>query len=142
MQLSLRTDYALRMLMALASSDDVLSVDWMAERYGISRNHLAKVAQNLNAADFIVTSRGRSGGMRLSRPASQINVGQVVRVFERFDGFVGCMGAGDECPIDGVCGLKPALLSALEAFLAQLDHYSIADIANKPGAILRRLGSR
>ena len=47
MQLNLRTDYALRMLMALAAKDDVVSIDWIAEHYGISRNHLAKVAREV-----------------------------------------------------------------------------------------------
>ena len=44
MQLSLKTDYALRVLMALASTEEVLSVDCMAEQYGTSRNDLATVS--------------------------------------------------------------------------------------------------
>ncbi|MEL1252035.1 RrF2 family transcriptional regulator [Aurantiacibacter gilvus] len=139
MQLSLKTDYALRMLMALASTDGILSVDWMAEHYGISRNHLAKVAQQLNAAGLVQTTRGRSGGMQLARPPEAINVGAVVREFERFEGFVACMGGEAACTIDGACGLKPALGGALEAFLAHLDRFTLADIARKPDAIRQRL---
>lgn len=92
MQLSLKTDYALRVLMALASTDEVLSVDWMAEHYNISRNHLAKVAQQLNASGLVKTTRGRSGGMQLARDPADINIGIVVREFEHLDGFVACMG--------------------------------------------------
>lgn len=139
MQLSLKTDYALRILMALASTDEVLSVDWMARHYGISRNHLAKVAQHLNAAGLVQTTRGRGGGMQLARPPAQINVGAVVREFERFEGFVACMGGEMGCTIDGVCGLKPALGGALEAFLRTLDRFTLADIARKPQAIKERL---
>ncbi|WP_324261476.1 Rrf2 family transcriptional regulator [Altererythrobacter sp. H2] len=139
MQFSLKTDYALRMLMALAATDAILSVDWMAEHYGISRNHLAKVAQQLNSAGYVTTTRGRSGGMRLSRPAPDINVGRLVRDFERLDGFVGCMGADGRCTINGVCGLKPALAGALEAFLAHLDGFSLADIASQRSSIWQRL---
>lgn len=139
MQLSLKTDYALRLLMALASTDGILSVEWMAEHYGISRNHLAKVAQQLNAAGLVQTTRGRSGGMQLARPPEQINVGAVVREFERFEGFVACMGGEAPCTIDGACGLKPALGGALEAFLAHLDRFTLADIARKPAAIRERL---
>lgn len=139
MQLSLKTDYALRMLMALASTDEVLSVDWMAEHYGISRNHLAKVAQQLNAHGLVNTTRGRSGGMQLAREPDQINVGSIVREFERLDGFVACMGGEHACTIDGVCGLKSALGGALEAFLSHLDRFTLADIARKPAAIRERL---
>src|SRR5690348_12966751 len=81
MQLNLQTDYALRVLMALAVSKRQLSVDDIARRYGISRNHLAKVAGLLQAAGFVQTFRGRGGGMRLARPPEEIIVGDVVRQF-------------------------------------------------------------
>lgn len=139
MQLTLKTDYALRILMALASTDDVLSVDWLAAHYGISRNHLAKVAQQLAAAQLVTTTRGRSGGMRLARPPAEVNVGAVVREFERFEGFVACMGGEEPCAIEGACGLKPALGGALEAFLAHLDRYTLADIARRKNAIRGKL---
>ena len=74
MQLSLKTDYALRVLMALASTDEVLSVDWMAEHDGISRNHLAKVAQQLNANGLVNTTRGRSGGIGAVIPIRDASV--------------------------------------------------------------------
>src|SRR5690606_522836 len=68
MQLSLKTDYVLRILMVLAATGEVRSVDWIAEYYGISRNHLAKVAQHLAGAGFVGTVRGRSGGLHLALP--------------------------------------------------------------------------
>ncbi len=139
MQLTLKTDYALRILMALASTDEVLSVDWLAAHYGISRNHLAKVAQALTAAQLVTTTRGRSGGMRLARPPAEINVGALVRSFERFEGFVACMGGEEPCVIEGACGLKPALGGALKAFQSHLDRFTLADIARRPDAIRERL---
>ena len=139
MQLNLRTDYALRMLMALAATDRTLSIDWIAQRYAISRNHLAKVAQDLAAAGFVDTQRGRGGGLRLARPAADINVGAVVRALENLDGFVAYMGGKAECAINGACGLKPALSGALEAFLAHLDGFTLADIAADRTRLLDRL---
>ena len=136
MQLNLRTDYALRMLMALAAKDEVVSVDWIAEQYGISRNHLAKVAQSLAADGFIETLRGRSGGIRLARPPEEINVGDVVRKLENLQGFVACMGSNTDCAIDGICGLKPALSGALEAFLSHLDRFNLAQITGNRAKFL------
>jgi Rrf2 family nitric oxide-sensitive transcriptional repressor len=139
MQLSLHTDYALRILMALAASDEQLSVDWIARHYGISRNHLAKVAQGLQAEGFVLTYRGRGGGMRLARPASDINVGDVVRRFESLDGFISCMSGGAGCAINGACGLKPAIAGALRAFLDHLDSYTLADIVGEQWPMMHRL---
>jgi Rrf2 family nitric oxide-sensitive transcriptional repressor len=139
MQLSLHTDYALRILMALAASDEQLSVDWIARHYGISRNHLAKVAQGLQNEGLVRTFRGRGGGMRLARPAAEINVGAVVRRFETLDSFVACMAGGPGCAINGACGLKPALAGALRAFLEHLDGYTLADLVGGRWQLLRRL---
>lgn len=139
MQLSLHSDYALRILMALAVDDRKLSVDDIAGKYGISRNHLAKIANRLQAEGLVQTFRGRGGGMRLARPAAEIIVGDVVRRFENFDGFVGCFAAGPGCVVDGLCALKPALAGALQAFLAHLDTFCLSDLVPAPAAFGARL---
>ena len=139
MQLNLRTDYALRMLMALASKEELLSIDWLADHYDISRNHLAKVAQELVAAGYVESVRGRGGGLRLAQPPREINVGQVVRRLENFRGFVACMGGKEHCVIDGACGLKPALAGALEAFLTHLDQFDLSQITTSKSGLLERL---
>ena len=127
MQLSLHTDYGLRVLMLLGGSQAQWTIDEIAAWYGVSRNHLAKVVQALQAEGLVETLRGRGGGLRLARPPEQINIGQVVRKLERFDSFVSCMGTGADCTISGNCQLKPALAGALAAFLAHLDGFTLAD---------------
>lgn len=129
MQLSLYSDYALRILMALAVSGQRLTIDEIARRYGVSRHHLAKVAQDLQAQGLVETVRGRGGGLQLSQSPREICVGDVVRRLERLDSFVGCFALPEGgCAVNGVCGLKPALAGALEAFLAHLDGYRLSDL--------------
>ncbi len=140
MQLSLHSDYALRILMALAAKEARLSVDDVARQYGISRNHLAKVAQELQSQGFVNTTRGRRGGMELAKKPEDIRVGDVVRKFENLDGFVSCFGDNSAgCAVNGVCGLKPALSGALEAFLDHLDGYRLSDLVPNRKRFLARL---
>lgn len=139
MQLSLHSDYALRVLMALAATERQLSVDEIARRYGISRNHLAKVAQRLQVEGFVTTFRGRGGGMRLAQPADEIVVGEVVRRFENLESFVGCFAAGSGCAVNGLCALKPALNGAVQAFLAHLDQFRLSDLVPDRRAFVDRL---
>lgn len=139
MQLSLHTDYALRVLMTLAADDRHLSVDDIARRFQISRNHLAKVVQRLQAEGLVETFRGRGGGMRLARPADTITVGDVVRRFENLDAFVSCFAAGSGCVINGVCGLKPLLSEAIEDFLTKLDQRRISELIPDPQRLRDRL---
>ena len=139
MQLSRHSDYALRVLMALASGERRLTVDEISRRYAISRNHLAKVAQRLQAEGFVTSYRGRGGGMHLARPAEEIAVGDVVRRFENLEGFVACFAGGSGCAVNGLCGLKPALSGALEAFLAHLDTMRVSDLVPDRSAFIDRL---
>lgn len=143
MQLNLQTDYALRLLMTLAATGRQMTVDDVARSHGISRNHLAKIAQKLQALGHVETVRGRGGGLRLARPPAQINVGQVVRALESLDSFVECMAPGrNHCAIDGVCGLKGALSLALGDFLRRLDQYSLDQLIPDPRRIVDRISDQ
>lgn len=143
MRLTLHTDYALRLLMFLAIEPDRLqTIEAIAERYRISRNHLMKVAQTLVQAGVVDSVRGRSGGLRLARPPEAINIGAVVRATE--DGFtiVECFDPeGNTCVIAPACSLRGPLEQALAAFLAVLDRYTLADFVRNPSSLraMRRL---
>ena len=140
MRLTVYTDYALRLLMYLAVKDDGLAtIAEVAERYDISRNHLMKVAHQLGLAGYVATVRGRSGGLRLARPAADINLGDVVRHTEQDMARVPCMSPVDAaCAIRPSCRLKRALGRATAAFLDVLDEYSLGDLV-KPRNALRGL---
>jgi len=128
MRLTLHTDYAMRVLLHLgAHPDAVCSIAEIAATYGISRNHLMKVVQRLSKAGLVSATRGRSGGLRLGRPADQISVGDVVRETE--EGFqpVDC----SQCLIAGVCELPPVLNQAVRAFLDVLDRCTVADMLRR-----------
>ena len=122
MQLTRFTDYAMRIVLYLGvRADDVSSVAEIADAYGISRNHLAKVAQRLVGIGIVEATRGRNGGLRLNKPASEINLGQLVRTLEPDMQLVDCIG----CLIAPVCGIPKPLAEATNAFLKVLDGYSL-----------------
>ena len=129
MRMTQHTDYALRMLIYLVGRQGAPStVSDVAEAYNLSRNHLLKVALRLRRLGYITTTRGRAGGIRLAKEPKDINIGALVRGTE--DGFalVECMqDAGGACVISPVCGLKGMFAEALEAYLAVLDRYTLAD---------------
>ncbi len=133
MRLTRHTDYALRVLIYLATHPaGFASAADISAAYGISQNHLTKVVQGLAAAGFVETARGRGGGLRLARPADAIKVGAVVRRMEETLTLAEC----ETCRIARACGLIGVLDEALQAFLAVLDRYTVADVARG-----RRLGA-
>lgn len=140
MRLTRYSDYSLRMLMYLAvQSPQQGSIAGIAAAYGISENHLTKVAHHLGQLGFIQTTRGRGGGLRLGRAAAAINVGDVVRRTEEDLALVECF-AGGACVITAPCRLRRALGEALAAFLAVLDGYTLADlVGDGAGAAIAKL---
>jgi Rrf2 family nitric oxide-sensitive transcriptional repressor len=118
------------MLMYLAIHDDKpCRVSDVADDYGISRNHLLKVAHKLARLGYLSTTRGRTGGIALARRPLEIHLGDVVRQME--DGFAltECMRAdGGMCAVSPSCRLKGIVGKALEAFLSIFDSVTLADI--------------
>lgn len=118
--------------MFLAAHDESQTIDDIASAYGISKNHLMKVAQRLAGEGFIISQRGRGGGLKLAREPEQINVGDVVRTMEEVNQFVDCSpGSAKQCVVTPVCGLTHVLADAVEAFLGHLDKFTLADIMGK-----------
>lgn len=115
--------------MFLAAKDGHRSIAEITRAYGISKNHLMKVAQRLVAEGFVESLRGRNGGLKLAQPASALNIGSIVRTMEDTGTFVECFDAAtNTCIVTPVCGLRNTLAGALEAFAQHLDRYTLADI--------------
>lgn len=140
MRLTVLTDYSLRVLMYLGAAPDRLAtIQEIAHAYGISENHLMKVVHGLARHGFVESVRGRGGGLRLGRPATEINVGAVVRAVEYDFALVECLGSEDTCRITNVCRLKRVLRQALEAYFQVLDNTTLADLVARPKSIMREL---
>lgn len=141
MRLTMHTDYALRVLMALAVSGERLTtIEDLAKRHRVSRNHLMKVAQSLVTLGLVNGVRGRNGGLSLAQPAATIRMGSVVRALESDQQLVACLGdEAASCVFSGACRLTGMFGKALEAFFRELDTLTLADLVQNRSAIQARL---
>ncbi len=139
MRLTLFSDYSLRLLLYLGSRPDrVVPVREISDAYDISQHHLVKVVQLLVDHGFVESVRGRAGGLRLARPAAEINVGAIVRLTEPDFDLVECFDLRtNTCPIEPACGLKGALRRAQRAFVESLDAYTLADLKPRAPALVK-----
>ena len=141
MRLTIHTDYALRTLIYLGLRVGVVvSVAEIADKFGVSRNHLIKVAQRLREGGYLETTRGAGGGVRLTRDPATINIGDVVRFTESDMALVACFSPDGACRIFPECMLRGALAEALAAFLGVLDRYCLEDLLGPKRALLSLLG--
>lgn len=142
MRLTRQSSYALRTLMYCAINAPELSrVSEIARAYGISELFLFKLIKPLVENRLLETVRGRHGGIRLAKAASEISLYDVVQLTEENFALAECFEGGDtNCPLVAGCDLNAALHEALEAFFEVLRSYTIADLTDKRRAMRSRLG--
>jgi Rrf2 family nitric oxide-sensitive transcriptional repressor len=140
MQLTLFTDYALRMLMYLGlAGDRLVPIAEVAEKFDVSSHYMLKVAQELARLGYIDAIRGRNGGVRLAREPARINLGDLVRKTEPEASVLDCVGNDHvDCAIVGACRLRRVFRDAQAAFHGVLDRYTLADVLG-PRRELRQL---
>lgn len=141
MKLTKQTDYAFRILMFCAAGGDRLSrVADISRVYGASEPFLFKILHPLVEGGVVQTVRGRNGGIRLARPASEITLAEVVRLTEDNFTMAECFDLDDaDCPLIENCRLTAALREALDAFLAVLEKYTVDDLARPSAAVINLL---
>lgn len=142
MRMTSQTDYALRMLIFLAVRNGrPCTVNDVATSYGLSRNHLLKVARRLSGLGLVDTVRGRTGGIRLARDPEDVNLGSLIRATEDDLALVECLKSdGGECVIDPACSLRSVVREALGAYLAVFDKYVLADLVKNRNGLSALLG--
>lgn len=136
MKLTLYSDYSLRVLMYAARKDERVQIDEIAKFYGVSKNHLTKVVNNLATLGYLETTRGRGGGIRIKMAPEEINIGALIRKTEENFTLVECFDREtNTCPIAGICGLQHVLGEALNAYLSVLDKYTLQDVLHRKIAL-------
>lgn len=142
MRLTSHTDFALRLLMSLAVMEErLVTIEELATRHKLSRNHLMKVAQTLVGLGYVSGVRGRTGGLKLAKPAATVRMGEVVRALEDDTCLVECLGDGPTtCILTGACLLTRSMSRAREAFFSELNEVTLADLAAPRLVLRQRLG--
>jgi Rrf2 family iron-responsive transcriptional regulator len=142
MRLTRQTSYAIRTLMYCAVNAPGLSrVADIARAHAISELFLFKLIKPLVENGLLETVRGRHGGIRLGKPASEITLLDTIRLTEENFAMAECFEGGDvNCPLVDACDLNAALREALGAFFNVLESYTIADLAEKRVSMRERLG--
>nr|WP_306265338.1 Rrf2 family transcriptional regulator [Pararhizobium sp. IMCC3301] len=134
MRLNQASDFALRILMLLATQDQPVTIDQVAGHLHLVKSHIMKITAKLAQAGFVETQRGRNGGILLGRPSDQIRIGDVVRLVEADFAIVECMRAEKSaCTFLPRCLLRGVVQDAADAFLAVLDNCTLDQlVASKP----------
>ncbi|HJD50538.1 RrF2 family transcriptional regulator [Rothia sp. L_38] len=143
MRLTAFSDVSLRVLMLLSGLEgEQISTQKIAEGVGTPYNHVAKSVAFLANLGLVESTRGRTGGVRLSEAGARATVGQVLRASEGDIPMVECEGGANDCPMRHACSLKKILANAREEFFKILDPVVISELPNEQqmGPVFLELG--
>jgi Rrf2 family protein len=131
LHITARTEYALRAMLALAAAEPAtITAGGLATAGEMPLTFLRTILSELRGADLIVSQRGPERGYRLTRPASQISVGEVIRVV---DGSLTDVRGEPvrHAAYDGAAThLRQVWLAADTAILGVVDSVTLADIVS------------
>ncbi|HXD97801.1 MAG TPA: Rrf2 family transcriptional regulator [Candidatus Acidoferrum sp.] len=127
-----RADYGLMAIHYIAIHDDLgaVSVKRIVEEFGIPQELLAKILQRLAKQGLIVSQNGPKGGYVLSRRATEISIGEVVRALEGPISIVSCLEDSD-CPQMERCSLRRPITKIQAAITQMLDTMSLAELTSE-----------
>jgi Rrf2 family protein len=132
MNVSTKSEYGLRALIYLASNSgrEAIPAREIAEKWNVPVKYLEQILKTLKDSGLVTSQMGAVGGYRLTRPATLITAGEVIRTLDGRIAPMGCVSSYDyePCEFEPSCGLKTLWARARAALVGVLDQTTIADL--------------
>jgi Rrf2 family protein len=139
--LSQKAKYALKALCRLARGPQgqLVLVSEIAEREQAPRKFLELILLDLKRHGLVYSQRGKNGGYALAKPASQITVGEVIRILDgplaplpcaSITGYRRC----SDCDDEEICPVRLVMRQVRDAMASVVDDTTIADAAEAASA--------
>ena len=131
LELTKRSDYAIRacLHLALGGGNGHVSSRRIAAEMDIPERFLPQVLGDLASAGILDAQIGRTGGYRLSRPATALSIHEIVEAVEGPTRSVQCVLRQRHCDATRACAFHPAWVRAQTALIDVLAGTTLADIA-------------
>lgn len=145
MKISAQEEFGLRCLLQLARADAVgqfLTLAQIARREGISVANAGKLMWILTKAGLVQSQRGTKGGYHLARPASDIRLNEVIRIFddERVESHCkSYAGVLDACVHTGDCGIRPVIVELHQIVDNALSEITLSQLLDTEANVDARL---
>ena len=118
--------------MAGGPQGKLILVTEIAEREQAPRKFLELILLDLKRHGLVYSQRGKNGGYALAKPASQITVGEVIRILDGPLAPLPCVSGYrrcSDCDNEEICPVRVVMRQVRDAMASIVDNTSIADAA-------------
>lgn len=135
MQLSMRTDYALRVLFTLVENfgGKPIPIGELARRNDVPKRFLEHIMLDLKEKGVVESVAGKRGGYRLVRSPERITMGEIVRYFDGYLAPIACVSITEykRCSQENTCRFRPVFLEASRSVSRLMDQTTLASLLKK-----------
>lgn len=133
LRVSRLTDYATVVMTCIAAHpDDVLSTAQIADEAHLELPTVSKLLKSLGHAGLVESFRGVNGGYRLGRPATSINLAEIVEAMEGPIGMTECGVTDGHCDREAQCSVRGSWQRINHVLDSALRAVSLADMLRPP----------
>lgn len=129
MKLTRASDFAIRLLTHLASNGEDAKSGELAEELDIPFNHLSKLVQLLARRGYILTRKGKGGGLRLAMDPKKVDLAEIVEAVEGPISISDCIFNKDACRFSSKCRVRKCLGGVRNTIQKMLSRTTIHDMA-------------
>jgi Rrf2 family protein len=138
MRITLESDYALRIISAIAEKNDVVDAATLSEMTSVTQRFTLKILHKLVQGNLVTSYKGVKGGYKLKLPADKITLKQVIELIDGPIAIVRCLDNGEGCSMnkDKTACIYHHIFDKISFDLAKkLSSITISDVLNKTYSI-------
>lgn len=128
MKLTKSTDFAIRLVIELASREDFATMPDLSRVLFIPYDNLSKLVQTLSRASIIQTKQGKNGGIRMVRDPQDVSIKEIIEIVEGPVRLSDCTTQQKACQLECNCKLRNAFSALEEKFNVLLEDVTIKSL--------------
>ena len=138
MRITLESDYALRIVSALATREGIVDAKTLSDEISVTQRFTLKILHKLVQGELVKSYKGVSGGYKLNTTPDKITLKTVIELIDGPIAISRCLESSESCSLnpDKTACIYHHIFDSISTDVARrLDAITIADVLNKKSEV-------
>ena len=134
MRITLESDYALRIVSALATRNEIIDAKTLSDEVSVTQRFTLKILHKLVSGDLVKSYKGVNGGYKLNASADKITLKNVIELIDGPIAISRCLESNESCSMisDKTSCIYHHIFDKISLDVAKkLDAITISDVIGK-----------